>query len=755
VRAREGAGAPGAARFGTFGGVFTPSILTILGLILFMRASYVVGHVGVLAAIAILVIAKSITFLTSLSVSAIATNSQVRGGGAYFLISRALGPEFGGAIGIALYLAVALSVPFYFLGFTEALVLTVPSLEPYFMMISLSGLVVFFGIAYVGASWAIKTQYVIMAILVVAIIAFLGGALRAFSFERLSENLTAATPEGLEALGVAGPVVAFWAAFAIYFPAVTGIDAGLNMSGDLKDPTKSLPRGTLYAVLVGALVYLLQIVLGGGAFPRAELIEQPFRVLADNALFGLGFAVIAGAFAATLSSALGSLLGGPRVLQAVARDDILPMLRPFAKGAGETDEPRRAALLTGGIGVAVLVWAGDASGGGALNAVAAIITMFFLYSYGMINLAAFIEGFSENPSFRPRFRWFHWSSALVGAVGCVAVAALIHWPAALVAAVLIGVLVASMRARGLKMSFGDARRGFVFAGARKSLLRLARTAEDPKNWRPTIIVFSGNPGTRETLTTMAVWLESGCGFVFLSNILTGDIADYTAHRRTAVRVLRELCEEKGIDAFPAVLFAPNLDDGVSALLQTAGIGPLRPNVAMFGWCSDPDRLGPMLRMLRVAKGLEKSLVLVADRGLPAPGEGRRIDVWWRGEKNGGLMLVLAHLLERNWEWRGVTLRLLRVVANEAGREPSVATLRSLLASARVDAEAHVIVSTESFDRVFAEQSRGTDCTFLGFEVPDRDDPVAISRWHAVYTRLLEGAPTTVLVSAQQEGLLVT
>ncbi|MHC4830365.1 MAG: amino acid permease, partial [Planctomycetota bacterium] len=232
-------------QFGTFGGVFTPSILTILGLILFMRANQILGNVGVLAAIAILLISKSITFLTSLSISAISTNMQVKGGGAYFLISRVLGPEFGGAIGIALFFALALSVPFYLLGFTEALVTTFPSLTPHFQKIAFAGLATFFVVAWVGASWAIKTQYVIMGILVSAILAFMIGSAQAFSLATFKANLYAAGPGELK--GLSGETLiplSFWAAFAIYFPAVTGIDAGVNMSGDLKDPARSIPTGT-------------------------------------------------------------------------------------------------------------------------------------------------------------------------------------------------------------------------------------------------------------------------------------------------------------------------------------------------------------------------------------------------------------------------------------------------------------------------------------------------------------------------------
>ena len=237
-------------RFGTFAGVFTPAILTILGVIMFMRANFVVGQAGVLGALSILVIAKSITLTTSLSIAAISTNMRVRGGGFYFLISRVLGAEFGGAIGIALFFALALSVPFYILGFAEALVRSYPLLVPYFQVITLGTALVLFALVFSGAGWAIKIQFVIMAFLFLAIIAFLGGAFQHFSFATLQQNLDPAYAP-VDPQDRMAPLFSYWVVFAIYFPAVTGIAAGVNMSGDLKDPGHSIPRGTLAAVGVG------------------------------------------------------------------------------------------------------------------------------------------------------------------------------------------------------------------------------------------------------------------------------------------------------------------------------------------------------------------------------------------------------------------------------------------------------------------------------------------------------------------------
>ncbi|KPK37010.1 MAG: hypothetical protein AMK70_00265 [Nitrospira bacterium SG8_35_1] len=730
-------------RFGTFSGVFTPAILTILGVIMFMRANFVVGQAGILGALSILIIAKSITLTTSLSVAAISTNMRVRGGGFYFLISRVLGVEFGGAIGIALFFALALSVPFYILGFAEALVLSYPVLVPYFQVITLGTALILFLLVFFGAGWAIKTQFVIMAFLFLAIIAFLGGALQQFSFATLQQNLNPGyTPVDLH--DRMSPLFSYWVVFAIYFPAVTGIAAGVNMSGDLDDPGRSIPRGTLAAVGVGFLVYLAQIILCGGAYERSALITAPYELLHDNALFGWSILVTLGVIAATLSSAVGSYLGAPRVLQAVSRDRILHFLLYFSRGSKKGDEPRRALYLTCFITICVLLWAGNETGGSALNAVAALITMFFLYSYGMINLAAFIEDFGDNPSFRPQFRFFHWATALLGGTGCVVVTVLINWKAAVIAIFIIVSLLWYLKARRLIATFGDARRGFIYKQTRNNLLRLRRMPEDPKNWRPNILVFSGNPMSREEIIAYAAWMESRRGIVYLANVLVGDVVELAPRRPAALQQLTQFCNEKNYAAFPVVVAAEKLEYGISMLLQATAIGPIRPNLALFGWSGKMERRQTYIKELRTASALGMSLALIETKGLPVLKEPKRIDIWWRGQKNGALMLLTAFLLSENWEWQSTKIRILRVVEKEEGRLPAEQSLQELITLARVDGEVEVVVSVESFSRILHQHSADATCVVLGFELPEMANE---AEWHDCYRSFIDGMPTTILINS--------
>ena len=724
-------------QFGTFAGVFTPSILTILGVIMFLRAGYVVGEGGIGAAALILVLSTAITFLTSLSIGAIATNTPVKGGGAYYLISRALGPQFGGAIGLALFLAQALSVPFYVLSFTEALVQTVPALKPLALPLALGTLTVLFIVNLVGAGWAIRAQYLVMTVLGLAIAAFLGGAALRFDPALFSANW--------EPLYSARGIT-FWTLFAIYFPAVTGILSGVNMSGDLRDPARSLVRGTLAAVAAGFAIYLAQIVLCGGSQTRDQLVQAPYRTLLEHALFGAGVLVLAGVCAATLSSALGSLLGAPRVLQAFARDRILPGAGVFAHGAKHGDEPRRALVLTYLLSLGVVALAGGGESLAAFDVVASVITMFFLCTYGIINLAAFVELFGGNPSFRPRFRLCHWSLALAGAAGCFGAMFQIDFAAAAVSVVLIAGLYAMVSRRLFHAEFGDARRGFVYTLVARNLYRLQQMRPDPKNWRPTLLVLSGNPQTRLTLVRYGAWLEAHRGIVTVAELLLGDSAALLARRDDVQREMAAALAEHGLSAIPEVIVTASLDEGIRMLVQAHSIGPIKPNTVLVGWPRDPDRVGPFARHLRDIDALGKSLLCVVDRGVPPiAARARTIDVWWHGPQHTSLLLLLAHLLRLNWEWRQARIRLIGAVDGEGGWAADPDRMRELAAAARIDAEVLPVRGGADAMRV---RSVRADVVLMHLLIPLEDEAHA---FFAGMEAVLKDLPTTLLVHSSGEA----
>ena len=368
---------------GTFAGVFTPSILTILGIILFLRLGYVVGSAGLGRALIIIAMANGISVLTSISLSAIATNIKVKGGGDYYLISRTLGPEFGGAIGMVLFLAQSVSIAFYCIGFGEAMTALLPqSVLTTPRIIALFAISFLFIFAWLGADWATRFQFVVMALLVVALFSFFVGGIATLGvFDNGSENWKPPT----ESLDI-------WVLFAIFFPAVTGFTQGVSMSGDLKNPGRSLPLGTFMAVGISIIIYFGAAILFAGVLSK-EILIQDYNAMKRVARFN--FLIDAGVVAATLSSAMASFLGAPRILQSLASDRIFPFLLPFAKGDGPLDNPRRAVLLSAAIAFGTI-------GLGQLNLIAQVVSMFFLISYGLLNYATFYEARSASPSFRPR-----------------------------------------------------------------------------------------------------------------------------------------------------------------------------------------------------------------------------------------------------------------------------------------------------------------------------------------------------------------
>ncbi len=726
-------------KFGTFAGVFTPSILTIFGVIMFLRAGYVIGQAGVQNTILILLGAEAICLLTAFSMGAIATNTPVKGGGAYFLISRALGPQYGGAIGMALFFAQSLSVPFYILGFTNSLVQSFPAFTPYFQWIAIGTAVTLFVVNYISTSLTIKSQYIVMAILALAITSFIGGSAVKFDPEILRENMSAHYGEGIN----------FWTIFAIYFPAVTGILAGVNMSGDLKNPSKSLVNGTLAAITVGMIVYFAEIVLCGGSQGRADLINRPYETLVQNALGNTGFLIMGGVFAATISSAIGSFLGAPRVLQAVARDKIFKSLSPFAKGTKNGDEPRLALWLTLIVTVAVIVLTGGGDSMAAFDMIASIVTMFFLCTYGMINLAAFVESFGHNPSFRPKFKFYHWTTSLLGCVSSFAVMFLVDAIAAIIAVVILSGLYLIINRRLMKASFGDARRGFIFSIVIRNLQKLRGMQPHPKNWRPIILALTRNSPNHYPLVQYADWLQGGCGLVTAAQVVEGDLTDFVSRHNGAQNTLQKFLDENDINVFSEVVFSNNIDEGIRSLVQSHSIGPLKPNTVVMGWPQNIERAEMAMNHISNITKLGKSIVSVVNHGVPIRGNHpKRIDIWWRGQKNGSLMMILSHLLCQNWEWRNTQIRILRKIDEEAGREPATVALAELIDAARIKAKPKVVASKDSFEKVLHENSSDADVIFMGFEVPCPENAVEI---YTHFDELLKNLPTTLLVHSSGEA----
>ena len=715
-------------RFGTFAGVFTPNVLTILGIILFLRTGWVVGQAGLVGALAIILLANAISFLTGLSLSSIATSMDVRAGGNYYLISRSLGLEIGGAIGIPLYLSQAISVAFYIIGFVEAMaaVPVLGTLDPQVLATGVA--LVFVAIAYIGADFALKIQFGILAILIAALVSFFAGGWGSVSTPATAASYT----DG----------VTFWVVFAVFFPAVTGIEVGISLSGDLKDPSRSIPVGTISSIVVTSVVYIAAAVWFSTHLSPTELIENT-SAMADIALFPL--LILAGVAASTLSSALGSVLAAPRTLQAVAGDRVVP--RWMAGQMGSPTEPRAAVLLTGAVAVAV-IWAGD------LDVVAPVITMFFLNTYGMVNLVAAIEKAVGNPSFRPTFAVRWWVPAL-GALGCYGAMFLINAPATVAAIVVTYGIYFALRRRQTVEAWGDVRSGVWTSLARFALLKLERRASDARNWRPNLMVFTGQPHNREHLVALSAWLSLGRGVVTFSQLITGRVEEPNkpALRDQARERIRTYIRDHRMAAFAEAQIVPDFAAGAVAVSQSHGIGRLEANTIVMGWSRTPAGRALQLGVLRDLAGLGKSVLFLQvddERGF---GAHRAIHVWWGGRGgNGDLMLLLAHLMARHRDWDGAALRVLRVVGRPEAVDGVRADTEALLAAVRVEAEVVVVVrgvASRPFAEVVAEHSADADLTVLGMQRPGSDDDGG--GYGESLDELVQAAGTTLLVHNGSPG----
>ena len=471
-------------KFGTFMGVFTPSLLTILGVIMYLRFGWMVGNVGLFKALLIVTISTSITFITSLSVSSVATNMQVGVGGEYFLISRSLGLEMGGAIGVPLYLARAVSVTLYAFGLAESLRFVWPGLplQPAAAVI----IVVITLVAARSAALTLKIQIPLMAAVFVSIGVMAAGVL--------------SKPHPPVLTGIGEGAAGFWVVLAVFFPAVTGFTAGVGLSGDLKDPSKSIPLGSVGAVICGYIVYMGVSVLLAFAAPAGDLVNNS---LIWKEIAVVSFLIFPGMWGAILSSAIGSILAGPRVLQALATDRIAP--RVFGKVSPKSGEPTISIYLTGGISLlAVLI--------GDLNSIAPVVTMFFLTFYTSINLVAGLEGLIGDPSFRPRIK-VRWYLSFAAAGGSIAVMFLIN-KVACIAAILIELgLWMWLRSRSMTAAFGDLRRGLLYSMIKSSLEKLKMLPPRSRDWRPMILLFCGDVKKRLNLVQLADWLNQKRGIV--------------------------------------------------------------------------------------------------------------------------------------------------------------------------------------------------------------------------------------------------
>ena len=713
--------------FGAFKGVYLPSTLTIFGVIMYLRLGWVLGNVGLFWTLVIVTMGSSITFLTGLSISATATNMKVKGGGAYFMISRSLGIEAGAAVGLPLFLAQAIGISFYIAGFAESVHNLFPQIP--LIAIGVGSLIFLTVLAYISADVALKTQLFIFIIIAASLVSFFFGGVPAGGFKAPDTSLLS--------------TASFWVVFAVFFPAVTGIEAGISMSGDLENPSKALPLGTLAAVLSGYFIYMAIPIFLSFFVPKEILLSNPM-IMKEVAF--IGHIIILGIWGATLSSALGALLGAPRTLQALARDHVVPQF--LGKGFGLQDTPRIATAISFLIALSGILL-------GDINAIAPVLSMFFLTSYGVLNLIAGFEGLIGNPSWRPTFRT-PWSLSLAGAFFCLAAMFMIDPGATFIAVFIIFLIYYGMTKRHLSARWSDLRRSVLMFFARQSIYRLEDFEPDARSWRPNILVLTGSPMQRLYLVQLADAITHGKSFLTVVSIISKDGMPEERIKNLRKSV-KEFIKKQHIPAFVEVKISSGVIEGAKELVRSYGMGPLIPTTYLLGETEKESQFVQFVELIQLIHYSKRNVVIVRQGKVSQKNNPKvkQIHVWWGGQrKNAGLMLALGYMLQTSPEWKKSKLVLKTIVGNEADREKALDQAEKFLSEGRLAAEIKVLVenaNTDFIDTTIRRFSKDADLLFLGMRPPVAEE--SVDQYAMYYKKLIQRTakfPPTALVLAAED-----
>lgn len=602
----------GIVKFGWIKGVLVRNLLNIWGVMLFLRLSWVVAQAGIGQGLLLILGTSIVTSITALSMSAISTNGVIKGGGTYYMISRSLGPEFGGSIGLIFSLANAVACAMYVVGFCESLT---DLLTSYDLQIVDGGIndmrimgaitiMALLCIVVVGMEWESKAQLVLLVILLMAIADFMIGTcigpqndeaqakgFIGYDLSLLKENFF---PDYRFSEGVHHN---FFSVFSIFFPAATGILAGANISGDLMDPQGAIPKGTLLSILLTTASYLTMAFMSGIVMERdasgnvTELYNGTFTDCADRKCkWGLhnsfqvmelvsafGPLIYAGCFAATLSSALASLVSAPKVFQALCKDQLYPYITWFAKGYGKNNEPVRGYVLCFFISIGFILI-------GELNAIAPLISNFFLAAYALINFSTFHASLAKPVGWRPKFRYYNMWLSLAGALLCVFVMFIISWWTALITLACVLALYLIVAYRKPDVNWGSTTQAQTYKNALLSVQQLNNVEDHVKNYRPQILVLSGMPSFRPPLIDFAYLLTKNLSLLICGHILKSPVSQRV--RNILTYKAHNWLRSHKIKAFYTHVDEVSFEEGAKALLQASGVGKLRPNILLMGYKGD-------------------------------------------------------------------------------------------------------------------------------------------------------------------------
>ncbi len=690
--------------------VFLASVSTILGAILFLRFGYAVGHTGLLGSLLIILLGHMVTVPTALAIAEIATNRRVEGGGEYFIISRSFGTTIGGAIGISLFLSQAISVAFYMIAFAEAFsplgawiqqdwgigwdprIVSLPA------TVGLGALVV-----TRGANLGVRALWVVVGVLVLSLVFFfLGHPVEGAELESVSlfSGLENADP--------------FFLVFAIVFPAFTGMTAGVGLSGDLANPRRSIPLGVISATLTGMVVYVAVVVKLTVSAPP-ELLATDQLVMGKIALWGP--IVPIGLAAASLSSAIGSILVAPRTLQALTGDGILPVRLAnhfLSAGVGPANEPRNASLLVAGIAVITVAL-------GNVDLVARIVSMFFMVTYGTLCAISFLEHFAARPSYRPSFR-SKWYLSFWGAVLCLLLMFQMDPVFAAVAIVVMAVLYRAIRAtRNDQVDDLSA----IFHGVMTQLtryLQIRLQKSPPRDWRPSVIMITPRTFDRFSPLRMLSWLCHRYGFGTYLHFIPGMLSRETFLESKGIldRLIGGI-EETDSAIYVDTIISPSMASALAQSLQVPGVSGMENNTILFEFSvhDGPEVVDEVVRgcLMASAPRMNRLVLRHSDHFF---GNRKNIHLWltWHDHRNANLMILLSYILLGHPDWQGAEISIKAAFPHQEV-EPQTALLNQMIVEGRLPIAAknlHIIPTDDhvDFNGLVEQASCAADLVVLGF-----------------------------------------
>ncbi len=765
-------------KFGT-APVFFTAISTILGAIMFLRFGFAVGTVGLLGTIAIVLIGHAVTIPTAMAIAEISTNQRVEGGGEYYIISRSFGLVIGSSIGIALYFSQAISVGFYIIAFSEAFsslfefLRTNYELHPTVIWLlgkkqTVSIPVLFLLTAIVltkGADLGVKTLYVVVVTLFLSLIAFFLGDTeynRTHTIDPLTHvsELPNQNEEAIEFSdlpternqGTSGDdnrsrgrfPISFFTVFAIIFPAFTGMTAGVGLSGDLKEPGRSIPLGTLSATITGMIVYvIIALKLSASASPE-NLADTSKLVMAEIAWQGF-WIIPVGLAAATISSALGSILVAPRTLQAIARDRVLPSTGInywLSRGRGQGDEPFNATLITVIVAFLVILL-------GELDFVAEIISMFFMVTYGTLCLISFLQHFAADPSYRPTFR-SRWYISLFGAIACFGLMFFMNAGYAILALALMILFYNLIRyfnpeKRNLSIIF----QGVIFQFSRQMRVFLQKAdKEQTFSWRPSAVCISEHSFERIGAFELLRWLSQRYGFGTYIHKIDGYLSRNTHLEAIESRErLIKMAETTNSKVYIDTLISPSNTSAIAQVIQLPGISGTENNLLLLEFSKhEPGNLQDIVDNFKLIKSVDFDLLIL---GSTERGYGLRshIHIWITSNDfiNANLMILLGYILLGHKEWKSGDIKIFAVFPEEELQDGK-AQIRTLIADGQLPISPNnikLIARKQDIEvrQIINEKSEDADLTIVGIrdELVKHDGPAVFAGYESIGNTLFVNA----------------